>query len=335
MQNFFNYLRFILDFNPHYSIIGFQSPATPIMEGIIDLHNYIFFYLILVFVVVAWMFCYILINFFFASTFFYDFFLKNAFFKNYNIIDNNLVLFFFKFYYKIMERNSNISFEQFMINIKEKLILNTYSKLEDYKYTKKIVEHAGIELIWTILPSIILVLIAIPSFALLYAMDEIIDPKVTVKAIGYQWFWNYEYAETKDEILFYDKTDLLGYNLREYRNYLNFDSVMYTYEELPFGFHRLLDVDHQMILPTNVHIRLMITGGDVIHSWSVPALGVKVDAIPGRMNQVGVFIKREGIFYGQCSELCGVNHGFMPIAVKAVNYDKFIKWYYNKEIYWN
>lgn len=335
MQNFFNYLKFILDFNPHYGIIGFQSPATPIMEGIIDLHNYIFFYLILVFVIVGWMFCYILINFFFFSTFFYDFFLKNSFFKNYKIIDNNLILFFFKIYYKIVERNSNISFEQFMINLKEKLILNTYIKLEDYKYTKKIVEHAGIELVWTILPSIILVLIAIPSFALLYAMDEIIDPKVTVKAIGYQWFWNYEYAETKDEILFDDKTDFLGYNLREYRNYLNFDSVMYTYDELPFGFHRLLDVDHQMILPINVHIRLMITGGDVIHSWSVPALGIKVDAIPGRMNQVGVFVKREGIFYGQCSELCGVNHGFMPIAVKAVNYDKFIKWYYNKEVYWN
>ena len=331
---FIQYLKFILDFNPHYSIIGFQSPATPIMEGIIDLHNYIFFYLILVFVIVSWMFCYILYTFYFVPTFFYDSFTKNVLFyskgkREVFFIEILLqkVLYFFL--------GAKMDRALYLSNLKSKSELVMLESLDDYGYTRKIVEHAGVELIWTILPSIILVLIAVPSFALLYAMDEVIDPKVTVKAIGYQWFWNYEYAETKDEVLFDAETDLLGYNVHEYRNYLNYDSVMYNEEDLPFGFHRLLDVDHQMILPTKVHIRLLITGGDVIHSWAVPSLGVKVDAIPGRMNQVGVFIKREGVFYGQCSELCGINHGFMPISVKAVSYDKFVKWYYSKDIYWN
>lgn len=202
-------------------------------------------------------------------------------------------------------------------------------------FTRKITENAIIELVWTIIPSFILILIAVPSFALLYAMDEIIDPRLTVKALGYQWFWNYEYAETKDELLFNEKTDFLGYNIYEYRNYLNYDSVMYNEEDLPFGYHRLLDVDHQMILPINIHIRLMVTAGDVIHSFAVPSLGIKIDAVPGRMNQVGIYIKRSGIFYGQCSELCGVNHGFMPIVVKAVSYSNFLKWYYNRDIFWN
>jgi cytochrome c oxidase subunit 2 len=336
MKTVFNYFKYILNFDSHNSVIGFQDSATPIMEGIVDLHNYIFFYLILVFVVVTWMFCYIIFNFFIIPTFFYDIFLKNSLFKFLNKKSVFIIeFFFFKFFKYFISKNTFNTFSLFLENLKHKVIIDSYNRHSDYFYTKKIVEHAGVELVWTIIPSIILVLIAIPSFALLYAMDEIIDPKLTVKAIGYQWFRNYEYAETKDDICYNEDTDFIGYNLREYRNYLNYDSVMYTEEELPFGSHRLLTVDHQMILPTNVHIRLMITGGDVIHSWAVPALGIKVDAVPGRMNQIGVFIKRNGVFYGQCSESCGINHGFMPIAVKAVHYDKFIKWYYNKEVYWN
>lgn len=334
MLTILNYLSFIFDFNSHYSIINFQSPATPIIEGIIDLHNYIFFYLILVFIFISWMFCYILYNFYIIPTFLFD-----NFFKQKVIKFNSFCLISKIFYYIYIILNikklTGLSFDEYFIFVQGEIVKRMLKNHNDYLITRKITEHAIIELIWTIIPSIILVLIAIPSFALLYAMDEIIDPKITIKAIGYQWFWNYEYAETKEEFLFNEKTDILGYNIYEYRNYLNYDSIMYGEDDLPFGYHRLLDVDHQMILPINIHIRLMVTAGDVIHSFAVPSLGIKIDAVPGRMNQVGIFIKRSGIFYGQCSELCGVNHGFMPIVVKAVNYSNFLKWYYKRDIYWN
>jgi len=334
MLTVLNYLSFIFNFNSHYNIISFQSPATPIMEGIIDLHNYIFFYLILVFVFVSWMFCYILYNFYILPTFFFDNFLKKQISK---VSFSFLVYYIFYFLYKLfnIRKLTGISFENYLVVSQYEIYNLMVKKHNDYLFTRKITENAIIELVWTIIPSFILILIAVPSFALLYAMDEIIDPRLTVKALGYQWFWNYEYAETKDELLFNEKTDFLGYNIYEYRNYLNYDSVMYNEEDLPFGYHRLLDVDHQMILPINIHIRLMVTAGDVIHSFAVPSLGIKIDAVPGRMNQVGIYIKRSGIFYGQCSELCGVNHGFMPIVVKAVSYSNFLKWYYNRDIFWN
>jgi len=353
------------------SIIGFKAPATPIMEGIIDLHNYIFIYLILVFIVVLWMYCYILFSFYIIPTFLYDlsvagdhYFHNNFTFYCYRVMIRFLVYVFVKKEILIeldAELNSGINkktlkpFTFFEYYEKAALNLTAHNKIEnellkdllsgfflkanlrhaDILETRKITEHTLIEIIWTIIPSIILILIAVPSFALLYAMDEIIDPKLTVKAIGYQWFWSYEYAHAYDYIDFNYKTDNLGYNLRVFRDALIYDSVMLTESELIIGYHRLLEVDRQLILPVRTHIRLMITGADVIHSWAVPSFGIKVDAVPGRMSQIGVFIKYEGVFYGQCSELCGVNHGFMPIVVKVIGYDKFLMWYRNVEIIWN
>src|SRR6185437_235174 len=137
------------------------------------------------------MFCYIIISFFIVPTFLYDNILKNNFFKKYFQKEVFIINFFFqKFFNLVYLKNKQITYPEYLELNKLKIINNTYNRHDDYFYTKKIVEHAGVELIWTIIPSIILVLIAIPSFALLYAMDEIIDPKVTVKAIGYQWFWN-------------------------------------------------------------------------------------------------------------------------------------------------
>ena len=324
------------------SIIGFKSPATPIMEGIIDLHNYIFFYLILIFIVVFWMYCYILYTFYVVPTYFYDFsLLKNTNTKFFYYL-KQLLLFLGlerKFYISLMESNNINEIEiggDYLLEIYQKYLNHQARERHvDILETRKITEHTLIEIIWTIIPSIILVLIAIPSFALLYAMDEVIDPKLTVKAVGYQWFWSYEYAHSFDVIEFNYLTDSFGYNNRYYRKQLIYDSVMLTEDELQFGFHRLLDVDRQLILPVKTHIRLMITGADVIHSWAVPSFGIKVDAIPGRMSQIGVFIKYEGVFYGQCSELRGVNHGFMPIAVKVVGYDTFMKWYRKVDVVWN
>jgi len=167
-----------------------------------------------------------------------------------------------------------------------------------------------IEIVWTVTPSIILMVIAIPSFALLYSIDEVIDPAVTIKVIGHQWYWSYEYS---------DYSDING-------NCVNFDSYMIADDDLQLGQVRLLDVDNRVIVPANTHVRALITATDVIHSWAIPSLGIKMDACPGRLNQVSMFIKREGVFYGQCSEICGVQHGFMPIAIQAVNIEDYVKW---------
>jgi len=162
-----------------------------------------------------------------------------------------------------------------------------------------------LETIWTIFPCIILIAIAIPSFALVYTMDEIVYPEVTYKIIGRQWYWTYEMTDIAS-----------GYSY-------NFDSYLIQETDLTDTQFRLLSTDNDLYLPINTPIRLIITGGDVIHSWAVPSLGVKVDAVPGRLNQVSLNINYKGLFFGQCSELFGVNHGFMPIVVKAVD---LIKW---------
>jgi len=166
-----------------------------------------------------------------------------------------------------------------------------------------------LEIIWTIIPALILMIIAIPSFALLYSLDEIINPSMTLKIIGHQWYWSYEYSDS----ITTDKS-------------FNFDSYMKSEEDLTLGNFRLLEVDNRIVLPTQIHIRLLVTAADVLHSWAVPSLGIKIDACPGRLNQVFLFLKREGVFYGQCSEICGINHGFMPIVVQGVKIDSFLSY---------
>jgi len=178
------------------------------------------------------------------------------------------------------------------------------------KVASKQVHGTVIELVWTIVPSFILVTIAIPSFALLYSMDEVIDPAITLKVVGHQWYWSYEYSD---------------YNTSE-DDTINFDSYMIAEDDLELGQLRLLEVDNRVVLPINTHIRVLITSTDVIHAWAIPSLGIKCDAYSGRLNQVNTFIKREGIFHGQCSELCGVNHGFMPIVVEAVSLHDYVSW---------
>lgn len=204
-------------------------------------------------------------------------------------------------------------------------------------YTRKIVHGTVIEVIWTIIPTLILICIAIPSFSLLYSMDEIIEPHVTVKAIGYQWFWSYEYGQNQEDlgIQFNYLTDVLKFNYKvESKIEFEYDSVLIPDDELILGEHRLLEVDEPLVLPVDTHIRLIVTAGDVLHSWAVPALGIKIDAVPGRLSQVGLYIKRAGVFYGQCSELCGVNHGFMPIVVHAVSVDDYIGMFYDYQVVW-
>ena len=230
--------------------LGLQDPATPIFEGMIFFHNYLFFFLIVIGSFVFWIF-YVIIT-------------------------------------KFDEK----------VNPESKIQIFTHSSL--------------LEIVWTILPAIVLLLIAIPSFALLYSLDELIDPSVTLKVVGHQWYWSYEYS---------DYATLAGGET------LGFDSYMVSTEDLYIkGSFRLLEVDNRVVLPINTHIRVLVTAADVLHSWAVPSFGIKVDACPGRLTQASLFLKREGVYYGQCSEICGVNHGFMPIVVKGVSVFRFTKW---------
>ena len=176
-----------------------------------------------------------------------------------------------------------------------------------------------LEIIWTIVPAIILIVVAIPSFALLYSIDEVASPTITVKVVGHQWYWRYEYSD-------YDF--LFACNGEE--DGLCFDSYIVVTDDLMLGNLRLLEVDNRLVLPSSTHVRLIITAADVLHSWSIPSFGVKIDACPGRLNQVSIFIDRQGTFFGQCSEICGVNHGFIPIVVEVVNLDRYALWVISK-----
>lgn len=180
------------------------------------------------------------------------------------------------------------------------LIANKFSCLN-------IRERQKIETIWTVAPALILLFLALPSLRLLYLIDETNSPLLTIKTIGHQWYWSYEYSDFLD---------------------IEFDAYIIPTNELNLGDYRLLETDHHLILPIKTNTRIIVSSADVIHSWTVPILGVKVDAIPGRLNQLILYPNRPGLFYGQCSEICGANHSFIPITLEIVNINYFIKWLY-------
>nr|QUG09712.1 cytochrome b [Peltigera rufescens] len=225
----------------------FQDSATPQMEGLVELHDNIMFYLSIILFSVGWILISIIIKF----------------------------------------------------NNKKWPIANKY------------LSHGTlIELIWTITPALILILIAFPSFKLLYLMDEVSDPAMVVLAEGHQWYWSYQYPD------FLNSDD----------EFIEFDSYLIPESDLEEGTLRMLEVDNRVIIPELTHVSFMVTGADVIHSYACPSLGIKCDAYPGRLNQVSVFINREGTFYGQCSEICGILHSSMPIVIESVSIEKFITW---------
>lgn len=177
-------------------------------------------------------------------------------------------------------------------------IFNQYSN-------RTLLEGQEIETFWTIIPAFILIFIAFPSLQLLYIIDEINAPRLTLKTTGFQWYWQYDYSDF--EIINYDSYILKTHNL--------------NLEE-----RRLLDVDNRIVFPTNVNIRLLISASDVIHSFAIPTLGIKADAVPGRINQIPLISLRSGVYYGQCSEICGANHSFIPIVAESVPTEIFIDW---------
>nr|QTH79136.1 cytochrome c oxidase subunit II [Taxoblenus sinicus] len=170
---------------------------------------------------------------------------------------------------------------------------------------KNLLNQQNIEIIWTMSPTFLLIFIALPSIHLLYLTDEMSSPLLTIKAIGHQWYWSYEYTDFKN---------------------IEFDSYMKSKNNLNKNSFRLLDVDNNMIIPMNSQMRIIVSSTDVIHSWAIPALGKKIDAIPGRLNQINLMIKRPGLFFGQCSEICGANHSFMPIVIESIPMNIFLKW---------
>ena len=237
--------------------LAFQDPASPIMEGIVNLHNDVMTILLFVLGLVT-----IIMG---AAIYFFD--------------------------------------------------TTRYTPAATYT---GLTHNTNLEFVWTLIPCVILLLIALPSFSLIYALDDLINTKMTIKVLGHQWYWTYEYGEiSEDNTLLVDPLNQTA---------KNFDSYMITEENLltattdlaDLRVLRLLEVDNRLILPWDQHLRFLITSADVLHSWSIPSLGVKLDACPGRLNQVSLFINRPGVFYGQCSEICGVNHAFMPICVETV-----------------
>jgi len=192
---------------------------------------------------------------------------------------------------------------------------------------KNLLEIQIVERVWTLIPAVILIQIALPSLLLLYILDESIDRTLTLKAVGHQWYWSYEYS------------DFWSTNLQ---TPLEFDAYIINPSDLTNSGFRLLDTDNHTIAPIKTHVRILISSADVLHAWAVPSLGVKADAVPGRLNQVKFIGQRPGIFFGQCSEICGANHRFMPIVIEFIPGSTFINWvisstYFNnliKILYW-
>jgi len=227
--------------------IYFQDSATPQMEGLVELHDIIMYYLVIILFGVGWI--------------------------------------LFSIIYNYVHNKSPIS----------------------HKY----LNHGTlIELIWTITPAIILILIAFPSFKLLYLMDEVSDPSMSILGEGHQWYWSYQYPD------FIDSNN----------EFIEFDSYIVPESDLEEGALRMLEVDNRVVVPEDTHIRFILTSGDVIHSFACPSLGFKCDAYPGRLNQISAYINREGVFYGQCSEICGILHSSMPIVIESVSIEKFVEW---------
>ena len=196
----------------------------------------------------------------------------------------------------------------FILTFVGSLLLSIFNNVIIHKY---LVEGHLLECVWTLIPGVVLIQVALPSLVLLYTLEESINQKsVTLKSVGHQWYWRYEYPEFKSII-----------SLETHR----FDSYIVPVRELTTGEFRLLEVDNRVTLPQNTPIRVLVTRADVLHSWTVPRLGVKADAVPGRLNQLNLESNISGVFYGQCSEICGANHRFIPIVVQFIELRDWIK----------
>lgn len=267
-----NFLFLFLD-APERWQFGFQDPATSIMEGIIDFHNHVMFFLILV-----------------------------------------VILVFYLLYSCLEDSNLNQ-----IVDLPPAAEIDT----RDIKDATNLNVGKWLEIVWTLFPSFILIMVALPSFALLYAIDaQPYTSPFSVKVIGHQWYWSYETtaAYIMENVDFVSNTSPFDMEF-EFNTTIFEDGDLRATDDLlksKIKGIRLLETNNRLILPVKTFLHFIITSSDVIHAWAVPSFGIKMDAIPGRLNQIDTFIKRTGTFYGQCSEICGINHGFMPICVGSV-----------------
>ena len=309
---------------PHEKQLSFQDPATPVMEGIIFFHNELMGLLIFILIFVTWMLFIIVVQFgqyyrsgnlFLNSARFYYFMFKVwGRFTDYVLHDSLLLT-----YFAWLEKCTEAKWERIVSYRRRRRFLMRFENRRKYiraTFASKISQHVLLEIIWTLIPCGFILLIMFPSFALLYGIDEIVIPMITIKIYGYQWYWNYQHINYLESF---------GENIRT-----DYISTMVPDEYLEFGQFRLLTVDEPLYMPIGVHVRLLVGSMDVIHSFAVPSFGIKNDAIPGRLTQAFVFIKRAGIFYGQCSELCGVRHAFMPIEVYGISFEDYDNFFVNK-----
>jgi cytochrome c oxidase subunit 2 len=303
--------------------VGFIDPSTSFAESLIRLYNLVWSFLVLIFMVVL-----ILL-------------VRIVYLFNWNSkVEDNLltnkslyVLFLFLLNFSFIVNDKNL-IQNFVLRLNQLLNgsvdLNVWYK--NYKKNEFLLiadlnEYKKLEFIWCVLPACVLALIAGPSFSLVFSLDSSVNPEINIKVVGKQWYWVYSFDNIVSLNNIEENVDQ-SEKITQIRKEVafNYDSIMIGEEDLKQGTHRLLEVTNRLLIPTGVPIRFLITSTDVLHSWSLPSLGLKVDAVPGRLNQFVVEVKRPGIFYGQCSELCGPMHGFMPIIVQAVSYDEYKQW---------
>jgi len=315
-----------VDYTNEYQFY-FTNPQTWILWAVVDLHDYLMYFLINVFVIVI---VFTIVCLFFQQTWFKLGGLKIKWWKS-----------------KSYEKENYLKRSRFVVFL--------YNKFKLYSFN-----HAPLlEFFWTITPTLMLIAMGWPSFRVLYAMEQLIDPIHTIIIIGNQWYWTYNYSDfdvVSDLVQQLDSNNLTDMYIEEIllmhelvigkehvkkkkllqamSKYLRkfeeskimYDCVIISDENLPKGYPRLLSTDQVLILPTYVSIRLLVTSVDVIHSWALPSHGIKMDAIPGRVNQINFLAQTSGTYWGQCSELCGINHGFMPIEVRVLPLDDYLSY---------
>jgi len=337
---------------PEQHRLGFQMPASSTFERIIDLHHFVFFFLIIILITVMWLLINLIDSFIvlystynnnlitnkrLINQYTYRFFKHmtdfnsspNLMYANIRLLRRKLLK-FIKFTDKAVN-TLTLTYESQRIRLNKEVIainehINLYLKfmfsfilIDKGVKNKKFIEDKFLEFGWTLVPCFVLATISIPSFYVLYINEEILNPGLTINIMGHQWYWSFDY------------TDLFPYwyNLSEGNIDID-DFVIDSYMEpeeflnLKKGSFRLLETEEPLILPIRLHIRLLISGFDVLHSFAMPSMGLKVDAVPGRLNQLELFVKRAGVFFGQCSEICGIGHGFMPIELHTIPYLNFL-----------
>lgn len=339
-------MYFILDFG-----VSFYDPSSAFAEHLIHLYNvvwiiliFVVFFILVLLIRIVYLFNW---NFFYFSSNFYVFIIKSVleYFLAISLVwDIKPIIMSIYKRLNLLEARA-VGYDIVGLNLwynKNRLAFLTISDISEYRV---------LEVVWCLLPIGSLLAISTPTFSLIFSLDACIDPAYTIKVMGRQWYWTYaidakidNFTEADDEkiiealiekkVSYISVSDFNNNKLRLSRMTLpislEFDSGLVSEDDLIDGTHRLLEVDNRLFLPVGIPIRLLITSSDVLHSWAIPSLGIKVDAVPGRLNQFIVEIKRPGVFYGQCSELCGPFHGFMPIVVQAVYVDKFEDWMINK-----